>query len=216
MTMNKVKILALMCLVLSVSLKVQSQDHPNLILTKAGVENIRQNLGEVPLFDATLKTMREEVDAEIDSGIDTPVPKDFSGGYTHEKHKRNFLIAQRAGMLFQILEDERYAEYVRDMLFQYEAMYKDLPLHPQERSYARGKLFWQCLNDSNWLVYMAQAYDAIYDWLPVEERTQLNNNLFRPFADFISIENPQFYNRVHNHSTWGNAAVGMIGLVMGR
>ena len=80
---------------------------------------------------------------------------------------------QKAGVLFQILADERYANYVRDMLFQYEAMYKDLPLHPKERSYARGKLFWQCLNDSNWLVYVSQAYDAIYDWLSVEERETL-------------------------------------------
>ena len=38
--------------------------------------------------------------------------------------------------------------------------------------------------------------------------------MFRPFADHISIDSPQFYQRVHNHSTWGNAAVGMIGLVM--
>ncbi|MEP2600342.1 MAG: heparinase II/III family protein, partial [Paraglaciecola sp.] len=91
---------------------------------------------------------------------------------------------------------------------------KDLPVHPQERSYARGKLFWQCLNDSNWLVYMAQAYDAIYDTLSEQERDKLENNLFKPFADYISLENPKFYNRVHNHSTWGNAAVGMIALVM--
>ena len=123
-------------------------------------------------------------------------------------------MLQKAGVLFQILEDEKYANYVRDMLFQYEAMYKDLPLHPQTRSYARGKLFWQCLNDSNWLVYAAQGYDAIYDWLSEKERNKLETNLFRPFADHISIESPQFFNRVHNHSTWGAAAVGMIGLVM--
>ncbi|MBR9912119.1 MAG: alginate lyase family protein [Gammaproteobacteria bacterium] len=191
-----------------------AEGHPNLILTKAGVEKIRANLGKVPLFDASLKSLQEEVDAEIALGIDTPIPKDFSGGYTHERHKRNFQIAQKAGALFQILEDEKYARYVRDMLMQYEAMYKNLPLHPQERSYSRGKLFWQCLNDSNWLVYMSQAYDAIYEWLPQEQRSTLEKSLFRPFADFISLENPQFFNRVHNHSTWGNAAVGMIGLVM--
>jgi hypothetical protein len=93
-------------------------------------------------------------------------------------------------------------------------MYKNLPVHPQVRSYAPGKLFWQCLNDSNWLVYMAQAYDTIYEYLSSEERDTLENNLFRPFADYISLENPAFYNRIHNHSTWGNAAVGMIGLAM--
>ncbi|MEM7503837.1 MAG: alginate lyase family protein [Pseudomonadota bacterium] len=192
-----------------------SVKHPKLILTKAGVERIRSELGSVPLFDATLARVKADVDAEIEQGIDTPVPKDFSGGYTHERHKRNFFVAQQAGALFQILDDEKYAVYVRDMLFQYEAMYKDLPLHPAERSYARGKLFWQCLNDANWLVYMSQAYDAIYAWLSEEERATLEDNLFRPFADHISVDSRQFFNRVHNHSTWGSAAVGMIGLVMG-
>lgn len=205
----------LMMSALTVSTASHSAEHPNLIMTKAGVEQIRAELGKIPLFDATLRSVQAEVDAEIALGIDTPIPKDFSGGYTHERHKQNYLIAEKAGMLFQILEDEKYAVYVRDMLFQYEAMYPGLPLHPQERSYARGKLFWQCLNEANWLVYMSQAYDAIHDWLSPGERAQLEDNLFRPFADFISIENPQFFNRVHNHSTWGAAAVGMIGLVMG-
>ena len=199
---------------LTIALTSQADAHPNLILTEAGVERIRAELGAVPLFDATVARVKAEVDAEIELGIDTPMPRDFSGGYTHERHKRNFLVLQQAGALFQILEDENYAVYIRDMLFRYEAMYKDLPLHPQQRSYARGKLFWQCLNDSNWLVYVSQAYDAIHDWLSEEHRQTLEQNLFRPFADFISIENPQFFNRVHNHSTWGSAAVGMIGLVM--
>jgi len=195
-------------------LTLQAREHPNLILTESGVERMRENVGQVPLFDKSLASVKQQVDAEIAMGIDTPIPKDFSGGYTHQRHKQNFFIAQKAGVLYQILGDEKYAKYIRDMLFQYEAMYKDLPLHPQERSYARGKLFWQCLNDSNWLVYMSQAYDAIYNYLSKDERQTLETNLFRPFADFISIENPQFFNRVHNHSTWGIAAVGMIGLVM--
>jgi len=200
---------------LTLAAAAQTADHPSLIMTKAGVEKIRAGLGKVPLFDATLEKVRGDVDAEIELGIDTPIPRDYSGGYTHERHKRNFFIIQKAGALYQILEDEKYANYVRKMLFQYEAMYKELPLHPKTRSYARGKLFWQCLNDSNWLVYVSQAYDAIYDYLSAEERQQLEDNLFRPFADHISIDSPQFFNRIHNHSTWGNAAVGMIGLVMG-
>jgi hypothetical protein len=206
--------LLLTLLAMIIPIELQAQDHPKLILTKAGVETIRKNLGQAPLFDTSVQRAQEQVDAEIVQGIDTPIPKDYSGGYTHERHKLNFVVAQKAGALYQILDDEKYAVYVRDMLFQYEAMYKDLPVHPKLRSYARGKLFWQCLNDSNWLLYMAQAYDAIYDFLSEDERQTLNQNLFRPFADFISIGNPQFYNRIHNHSTWGNAAVGMIGLVM--
>lgn len=194
--------------------KMDTSGHPRLILTKQGVKDIRAQLGNIPIFDNSLQKVKEEVDAEILAGIEIPIPKDYSGGYTHSRHKQNWFILQKAGLLYQILEDEKYAKYVKDMLMQYEEMYKTLPLHPKTRSYARGKLFWQALNDANWLVYVSQAYDCIYDYLTEEERNKLETNLFKPFADHISVDSPQFYQRVHNHSTWGNAAVGMIGLVM--
>ncbi|CAG2532111.1 Alginate lyase [Maribacter dokdonensis] len=213
MTKNITTIQVIICCIF-LCFSTMAQEHPSLILTKAGVQNIRAELGNVPLFDASLEKLKQEVDAEIALGIDTPVPQDYSGGYTHERHKRNMVVMQQAGVLYQILDDAKYAKYVKDMLMQYEAMYKTLPLHPKTRSYARGKLFWQCLNDSNWLVYVSQAYDCIYDYLDNAERKKLEKNLFRPFADHISVDSPQFYQRVHNHSTWGNAAVGMIGLVM--
>ncbi|MDW5290397.1 alginate lyase family protein [Formosa sp. PL04] len=191
-----------------------SQEHPNLILTKQGVKDIKAQLGNVPLFDATLAQVKANVDAQIEKGIDVPVPKDMAGGYTHDQHKLNYLTMQEAGVLYQIYGDEKYAIYVKDMLMEYAKMYKGLPRHPQERSYARGKLFWQCLNDSVWLVYTAQAYDCIYDFLSKKEVKHLEKDLFKPMADFLSIETPQFFNRIHNHSTWGNVAVGMIALVM--
>jgi hypothetical protein len=204
----------LVVVVLLVQLNVKAQDHPNLILTKTGVEQIRQNLGKVPFFDARLAEVIAEVDAEILTGIHVPIPKDMAGGYTHDRHKKNFSILQKAGALYQILEDDTYAAYTKEVLMEYARIYKDLPIHPQPRSYARGKIFWQCLNDANWLVYVSQAYDCIHPYLSKKERKHLEKNLFRPFADYISIQNPQYFNRIHNHSTWGSAAVGMIGLVM--
>ncbi|WP_435415066.1 alginate lyase family protein [Polaribacter aestuariivivens] len=193
---------------------IDDNQHPNLILTAKSVSEIKEKLGNIPVFDETLKTTKETVDAAIKKGIDVPIPKDMAGGYTHTQHKANYANMQKAGVLFQLLGDEKYAIYIRDMLLEYAKMFPTLPRHPQTRSYARGKIFWQCLNDSNWLVYTSQAYDCIYSWLPKEQTTYLNKTLFRPYADFLSIETPQYFNRVHNHSTWGNVAVGMIGLVM--
>ena len=190
------------------------EERDGLILTQQGVENIQANLGDVPLFDQTFELIQQQVDKEINEGINVPVPKDLAGGYTHEKHKSNFFTMQKAGLLFQITGDAKYANFILEMLLEYEEMYPTLDRHPAERSYARGKFFWQSLNDANWLVYTSQAYSSIYDWLDEETRTRLNQNLFRPYAEFLSIETPQFFNRIHNHSTWGNAAVGMIGLVM--
>lgn len=197
------------------SMQVYSQEHPSLMLTPTSVKNIRAKLGEAPLFDQELAKTIVEVDREIEDGIFVPVPKDMAGGYTHERHKRNFFVLQKAGNLFQITGDEKYAIYVRDVLLAYAKLFPTLGLHPTNRSYATGKIFWQCLNDANWLVYVSQAYDCIYDWLTPAQVNLLNGQLFRPLADFISVENPKFFNRIHNHSTWANAAVGMIGLVMG-
>ena len=197
-----------------VSFNLSAQEHPGLVLTKEGVRQIKANLGKVPLFDESLAETKAEVDAEIEVGILLPIPKDYSGGYTHERHKKNYLTMEKAGVLYQITGEEKYGVYVRDMLLGYAKLYPTLPLHPQTRSYARGKIFWQTLNDANWLVYASQAYDCVYDFISPKDRAKLEKDLFKPFADFLSVGSPQFFNRVHNHSTWGNVAVGMIALVM--
>ena len=191
-----------------------AQSHPRLVLTADGVSAIKSNLEKLPLLNQSLQDAIKEVDMDMANGIEVPIPKDMAGGYSHERHKKNYLILQKAGVIFQITGDQKYAAFIRDMLMQYAKLYPTLPPHPEKRSYARGKLFWQSLNDANWLVYMSQAYDCIYDWLKPAEKKVLEQDLFRPYADYLSVESPQFFNRIHNHSTWGIAAVGMIGLVM--
>lgn len=190
------------------------QNHPNLILTKKGVAEIKKNIGTVPMFDQVLARVTAEVDAEIEIGVKVPIPKDMAGGYTHERHKQNFFVLRKAGNLYQITGEKKYAEYIRQNLLAYAKMFPSLPKHPTDRSYATGKIFWQCLNDANWLVYVSQAYDCVYDYMSKKERDFVEKDLFRPLAEWISTKNPKFFNRVHNHSTWANAGVGMIGLVM--
>jgi len=192
----------------------KDKGHHGLLMTKKGLSLIQRNLGSLPLLDATYEQTKKEVDSFISKDIAVPIPKDMAGGYTHMQHKQNYIILQKAGILFQISREEKYADYIKAVLMEYAHIYPNLQLHPETRSYSRGKLFWQCLNDANWLVHMSQAYDSVYDWLSPQERETLESNLFKPFALFLSEENPQFFNRIHNHSTWGNAAVGMIGLAM--
>ncbi|BAX81605.1 alginate lyase family protein [Labilibaculum antarcticum] len=212
--MSKLKTYILFLFFIVLANWAYSQTHPNLILTKKGVVEIREQLSQLPMLQSSLQQAIDLVDGEMLKGIDVPVPKDMAGGYTHNRHKKNYVLMQKAGVLFQITQDEKYAVYVRDMLMEYAKMYPTLGLHPANRSYAPGKIFWQNLNDANWLVYTSEAYDCVYDWLSAKERKKLEKDLFRPFADHLSVDSPQFYNRVHNHSTWGNAAVGMIGFVM--
>ncbi|CAH0998697.1 Alginate lyase [Neolewinella maritima] len=167
-----------------------------------------------PLFAEALARTQVQVDGAMERGFLVPTPVDMAGGYTHEVHKQNWKTLSGAGAIYRLTGDTTYAAIVRDGLLAYAEVYRDWPTHPTARSYATGKVFWQCLNDANWLVYVSEAYADVYDWLEPSVRSRINAELFRPMADFLSLENPQFFNRIHNHSTWGNAAVGMIGLVM--
>ena len=212
--MNQLKTLVFVILIILFCGLGNAQTHPKLVLTKKGVSDIRSNINKLPLLSKSLMEAIKEVDADMASGIDVPVPKDMAGGYTHERHKKNYLTLQKAGLIFQITGDQKYAAFVRDMLMKYAILYPTLPTHPTNRSYSPGKIFWQCLNDANWLVYMSQAYDCVYTWIKPEERKILEHDLFRPYADFLSVGTPHFFNRIHNHSTWGIAGVGMIGLVL--
>ena len=193
---------------------ISTSAHPSLSLTKDGVLKIRNQMGTVPLFDKQVAAAKKQIEEAISKGIDVPIPKDMAGGYTHETHKLNYKLMHKAGNLFQITGEEKYADYVKRMLMEYCEMYPTLPIHPTNRSYATGKIFWQCLNDANWMVFTSQAYDCIYDYLSESERTKLETELFIPYANFLSEENPKFFNRIHNHSTWANAAVGMMALAM--
>jgi len=189
--------------------------HPCLILSKEGVNEIKKEMGRVPLFDATLAKAKAEMDIVVDSPIDVPIPKDAGGGATHERHKKNYSEMHKAGILYQVYGDARYALFVKNMLNQYAKMYPTLPLHPVQKSNYRGKLFWQGLNECVWLVHVAQAYDCVYDYLSVKERENIEKNLFVPMVKFIAEDNTVTFNKIHNHGTWAVAGVGMIGYVTG-
>ena len=135
------------------ALQLGAQSHPTLTMTQGEVSQIRSDINAGPLFQETLQNTIKEVDREIEIGVQVPVPKDMAGGYTHERHKKNFFILQKVGALYQITQDDKYADYVKESFMAYAQLYPTLSLHPTNRSYATGKIFWQCLNDSNWLVY---------------------------------------------------------------
>ncbi|NDW09660.1 heparinase [Dysgonomonas sp. 520] len=192
-----------------------ANEHPCLILSKDGVAKIKRETGKVPLFDKTLSAAKSEIDLIVNSPIDVPAPKDAGGGYTHERHKKNYNEMYKAGVLYQLYGDQKYALFIKNMLNEYAKMYPTLPLHPVQKSKYRGKLFWQGLNECVWLVHTAQAYDCVYDYLTAKERENIEKNLFVPMVKFIAEDNYETFNKIHNHGTWAVAGVGMIGYVTG-
>ena len=189
-------------------------EHPRLLLSPAQAAYIRANLDESPGFAASFAARRDRVDAYFRTLPDVPVPKDAGGGYTHEQHKRNGIAINDAGVLYQLTGEEAYADYARQLLLAYADLYPALGEHPEAKGNSPGRLFWQGLNESVWLVYTIQGYDAIYDTLSAADRSVIEEQLLRNMADFLSVGSPQTFDRIHNHGTWAVAAVGMTGYVL--
>ncbi|CAH6336504.1 MULTISPECIES: alginate lyase family protein [Erwiniaceae] len=175
---------------------------------------IREASSQYELFSDEMRRTSIAVDAAIRAGVVVPVPKDPGGGYTHEQHKRNYMALYGAGLLYRITGESAYAAYARSLLLEYAKLYPTLGPHPAKANEAPGRLFWQSLNDSVWLVYAIQGYDAIRDTLNAADRATIDDKVFRHMADFLSIGNAKTFDRIHNHATWAAAGVGMTGYVL--
>ncbi len=200
-------------LVLLVSVLAQAQKG-SIVKGQTDIVNAVQDGSAPPLFLKTLRNSEQAVQDWMNDGILVPIPKDMAGGYSHEVHKRNLLLMEQAGSLYTLTRNKQYYSFLRELFLEYAEKYPTFTGHPSTKSYAPGKLFWQALNDANWLVYGSQAYAAIRKNLSTADRNKIENNFLRPYADYISLESPQFFNRVHNHSTWGNAGVGMLAIAL--
>lgn len=197
-----------------VAVPAYAQPAAPVLFDPAGYAGVRQPAGQPPLFAGEVKRVQALVDAAMRVPIEVPVPKDPGGGYTHEQHKRNYVALYGAGLLYRITGNAAYADYARRLLLGYARLYPTLGLHPAKANEAAGRLFWQSLNDSVWLVYGVQGYDAIRDTLSPADRKTIDDNVFHPMAEFLSVGNAATFNRIHNHATWAAAGVGMTGYVL--
>ena len=190
------------------------EPRPRLLLTRADLEQMTSAVPMPQAFSAAIERAGRRVGPYLGSQPDVPVPEHAGGGYSHEQHKRNAVTIQDAGVLYQLTGNTAYAVLARDLLFAYARMYPTLPLHPAKKEEAPGKLFWQSLNESVWLLTAIQGYDAVYESLSPAERKSIEDGLFHPLVRFLSTEAPQAFDRIHNHGTWAVAAVGMTGYVL--
>lgn len=190
--------------------------HPNLVLTVNDVKQMRAAIGTIDNFTDEYEKQKARIELVLSQIVDIPMPKDGGGGYTHEQHKSNYMLMFDAAVIYQLSQDKKYADFVRDMFLRYADLYPKLPLHPMRKVNAQnpGKFFWQSLNEAVWLVYSIQAYDLIYDTLSEKQINKIEQQLLKPVAEFLSEGQPSTFNKVHNHGTWATAGVGMAGYVM--
>ena len=206
-----IKVLVAVCLMATMS----SNTNPRTLVTEAELPWLRAQAMHSTSYAEFLKATQARNDAYFKTQPDVPLPKDPGGGYTHEQHKKNGIAIYESGLLHSFTGEPRFAEYAKDLLNEYSLLYPELDTHPVKRSNYPGRMFWQVLNESVFLVYAIQGYDAIRSELTEEEQEQIERGLFRPLADFLSIGSKATFDRIHNHAAWAVAGVGMTGYVIG-
>lgn len=190
-----------------------AQTRPGIFITKQEAAQVRAGARTYPLLGRSLEEARVILERALARPIDVPQPGE-AGGYAHERHKQNYREMYLAGLLFTITGEQRYARFVRDVLEKYAVLYPTLGAHPLSKNQAPGKLFHQSLNEANWLVHTAVAYDCVYEALQPAERRRFETTVLRPMADWMSVTQAKEFDRIHNHGTWAVASVGMLGYVL--
>ncbi len=189
--------------------------HPVGFFKKADVETLKKDIQKYPLLNKSFADIKADVDEWVGKDIDVPLPKDPAGGYTHEQHKSNYTLMFNSGILYNITGDIKYATLVRNILLKYAALNPTLKKHPQATSSSPGHIFWQALNDANWMVYTGMAYDLVYNSLTPAERKTIEDSAFKPEVDFFTKDLNSWFNLIHNHGVWACAGVGIIGIASG-
>ena len=189
-----------------------AQQHPIAFASKADLIKVKSSLAKNMLLKKSFDEIKSEVDEWVGKDIDVPIPKDAAGGYTHDKHKANYTLMFNSGMMYQLTRDIKYAQLVKNLFIKYAALNPSLKNHPQATSTSPGRLFWQALNDANWLVYAGLAFDCIHDFLTPAERKQIADGAFKPEVDYFTNDLKDWFNLIHNHAVWACAGVGITGI----
>lgn len=189
--------------------------HPVTFFTKSEAALVQKDLGKYPVLTTSYNEIKKEVDNWIGKDVDVPFPKDPAGGYTHDKHKANYMLMFNSGVLYNLTGDTKYAKLVRDMLMKYAVLNPTLKNHPQATSSSPGRIFWQALNDANWLVYTGMAYDLIHNSLSAADKKIIEDGAFKPEVDFFTKDLQPWFDLIHNHGVWACAGVGIVGIATG-
>lgn len=218
-------LIALLCAALSAVSCNEAAQSENQVADKPIAENIgfeasvaTEDLtyfsADFQSFEEHLSALTKKIDLRIEGPLVIPTPKDAGGGYTHEKHKDNAKQIYLAGSLFLLTGEQKYADYAKKLMLAYADVYPGWGQHPAKKEQSPGRMFWQNLNESWWLVHVAQGFDAVKSTLSDDEYEHIENNLLRNMAQFLSHGSPSTFNKIHNHGTWACAAVGLTGYAL--
>ncbi|MGF1790305.1 heparinase II/III domain-containing protein [Photobacterium profundum] len=171
---------------------------------------LREDLGKDTLMGKALARDIKLLEAYMATGIEVPGHGE-GGGYEHNRHKQNYIHMDIAGRLYLITENQAYRDYIRNMLVAYAEVYPKLELNVSRDSNPPGRLFHQTLNENMWMLYASCAYSCVHHTLSVDERSLIENDLFKIMVEMFVDTYAHDFDIIHNHGLWAVAGVGICG-----
>lgn len=197
-------------------------EHPHLMLNEAEFAFIRAKIERYEWAQIAYASLEVRADEWLNKEIELP---ETGGGFYHSEDtalyditEDHYEFADRArdlGLVYQITGDPAYMEKAKEILLAYADIYLTYEIHDKDgrtgaEASAGGRATSQGINEARWVVSLAWAYDLIYNDLSEAEHTIIADQLLRPTADLIMLNNEGR----HNHQTWYNTGVGIVGFVL--
>jgi hypothetical protein len=126
--------------------------------------------------------------------------------------RENSNIANKARYMafaYALSGEEKLARKVAEILLAYADVYSTYPV-----TGSKGRATDSTLGESPWAINMATAYDLIYNshTLSDEDKSRIEENLFRPCAEVLRICN---HRTKGNWRSWAFAGLGVVGFCIG-
>ncbi|MEM7114627.1 MAG: heparinase II/III family protein [Chloroflexota bacterium] len=200
------------------------REHPYLMLNQDEIEQIKDKIENHHWAKLAYITLQVRVDRWLELNRKLEVP-DVGGGFYHAEDTAAYDItedhygfadkARDMALLYHLSGDATYMEKSKAILLSYADKYLSYEIHDKagrvgDEASAGGRATAQAINEARWIVPLAWAYDLIFNDMTEAERTAVADNLLRPAAELIMLNNEGR----HNHQTWYNTGVGVVGFVL--
>lgn len=135
----------------------------------------------------------------------------YDGAWWRGLNGLNAKACNDLGLLWQITQDRKYLNKVRDILLGYAEFYPDYEEHGGIPYNGPGKANAQTLCEANCNIDFARGYDFIKDELSDDHQLYIETRLLREGAEFLMQHRSD---QLHNHEMKISATIGVIGLIL--
>lgn len=206
----------------SMDIKLPEQpSHPNLLLSASELAEVREKVKAHAWAANAYQSLA--ANAFVWSTRTVTLPE-TGGGYYHaggedyaitRTHYDLANAARDLALAYQLSGERRYLTKAREILLAYADRYLTYEVHDKggrtgDKASAGGRATAQGINEAQWAIPLAWAYDLVYHDLAPEERERIERRVLRPVAELLMANNEGR----HNHQAWYNAGIGVIGFAL--